>query len=124
MQDRDSNWQQLTGVAYMLLLRCAVQTQRDLMAVLSADNHDMDLKRMGVLTGLAVGLHNLVSCGCCRSAALRLYYHSHGWITRARMFGLVSCLNSSSRPHGLACAVDVGFLCSVPVVCTLPPLCS
>lgn len=35
------------------------ETQRDLMAVLSADNHDMDLARMGVLTGLAVGLHNL-----------------------------------------------------------------
>jgi hypothetical protein len=30
------------------------------MAVLSADNHDMDLTRMGMLTGLAVGLHNVV----------------------------------------------------------------
>lgn len=37
-----------------------VQAQRDLMAVLSADNHGQDLARMGVLTGLAVGLHNLV----------------------------------------------------------------
>lgn len=40
-----------------------LQTQRDLLAVLSADNHGMDLTRMGVLTGLAVGLHNLVSTG-------------------------------------------------------------
>jgi hypothetical protein len=31
------------------------------MALLSADNHGQDLARMGVLTGLAVGLHNVVS---------------------------------------------------------------
>jgi hypothetical protein len=49
----------------LCVLMFSLQTQRDLMAVLSADNHDMDLERMGVLTGLAVGLHNLVGSGCC-----------------------------------------------------------
>lgn len=40
-----------------------LQAERNLLAVLSADNHDLDLERMGVLTGLAVGLHNLVRGG-------------------------------------------------------------
>jgi hypothetical protein len=52
---------------------CALQAQRDLLALLSADNQDVDLKRMGVLTGLAVGLHNLVSGW----AGLRLPYVTH-----------------------------------------------
>lgn len=37
----------------------SAETQRDLMALLAADNHGQDLARMGVLTGLAVGLHNV-----------------------------------------------------------------
>ena len=37
------------------------EAQRDLLQLLTADSHGIDLKRMGVLTGLAVGFHNLVS---------------------------------------------------------------